>query len=190
MKFFYPLKEDPENDPILEQLPRGYNDAAIIFYPFVQMPNEWSQRRKIYYYPTREEFFKYGKPLSWETIRRESGIKNIADMSKAVTAGLMGVEVVRSIYQRADLAQILNNSLGDNIYYPLEGQMSLFIMDDILKVLASNGAKMMKYTTLYNEKGTYEIKDITLKEKLHLCSGPITIADKENWQSQACKGLG
>ena len=175
MEFFYPIGEDPENDPLLNELPKGYKFAAKIFYPFVKMPNDWNLEDDNY--PTNEDLLRFGKPLTWEEIRKDSGLNNIAEMSIAVTAAIFG-GIGRKIYQRPDLAEKLDESLAKNIFYPMVDEISVHLIHPILSVLASKGAKSIKYATLYGEKGTHKIKDLNLDTIHLLCADIITISDE------------
>ncbi|MFS0861959.1 DUF2711 family protein [Fredinandcohnia sp. 179-A 10B2 NHS] len=65
------------------------------------------------------------------------------------------------------------------MFYPLEDQISVLIIHDILSILASNGAKSIKYATLFGEQGTYNINEITPENITSLCSGLITITDEK-----------
>ena len=175
MEFFYPIGEDPENDPLLTELPKEYNFAAKIFYPFVEMPTDWKTEDDNY--PTSEDLLRFGKPLSWEEIRKDSGLNNISEMSIAVTAAIFGA-IGRKIYQRPDLAEKLDESLAENILYPMMDGISVFLIHHILSVLASKGAKSIKYATLYGEQGTHKIKDLNLETINLLCDNIITISDE------------
>ena len=178
MEFFYPIGEDPENDPLLNELPKGYKFAAKIFYPFVKMLNDWKYEDDNY--PTNEDLLRFGKPLSWEEIRKDSGLINISEMSIAVTAAAVLADGYfgRKIYQRPDLAKKLDESLTENILYPMMDKISVFLIHRILSVLASKGAKSIKYATLYGEQGTHEIKDLKLETINLLCDNIITISDE------------
>ncbi|KMY44333.1 hypothetical protein AC622_08790 [Bacillus sp. FJAT-27916] len=177
MEFFYPIGENPENDPFLNGLPNGYKFAACIFYPFVKMQNDWKSEDDTY--PTNEDLLRFGKLLSWEEIRKDSGLNNISEMSIAVTAAAVLADGYfgRKIYQRPDLAKKLDESLTENILYPMMDQISVFLIHRILSVLASKGAKSIKYATLYGEQGTHEIKDLNLETINLLCDDIITISD-------------
>lgn len=178
MEFFYPIGEDPENDLLLNELPKGYKFAAKIFYPFVEMPNDWNFENDEY--PTNEDLLRFGKPLSWEEIRKDSGLDNISEMSIAVTAAAVLADGYfgRKIYQRPDLAKKLNERVTENILYPMVDKISVFLIHPILSVLSSKGAKSIKYATLYGEKGTHEIADLNVETINLLCDSIITISDE------------
>ena len=178
MEFFYPIGEDPENAPLLSELPKGYKFAAKIFYPFVKMPNDWKSEDDTY--PTNEDLLRFGKALSWEELRKDSGLNTISEMSIAVTSAAVLADGYfgRKIYQRPDLAKKLDESLTENILYPMMDGVSVFIIHHILSVLASKGAKSIKYATLYGEQGTHEIKDLTLENINLICADIITISDE------------
>ena len=175
---FYRIKGDPENYPFLNELPKGYKFAASIFYPFVEMPNDW--KLEDYTYPTNEDLLRFGKPLSWAELMKDSGLNNIADMSIAVTAASVFADGYfgGKTYQRPELAKKLNESITGNILYPMMDGISVFLIHHILSVLASKGAKSIKYATLYGEQGTHKIKDLKLETINLLCDNIITISDE------------
>ena len=76
------------------------------------------------------------------------------------------------------MAKKLNESLTENILYPMMDQISVFLIHRILSVLASKGAKSIKYATLYGEQGTHEIKDLNLETINLFCDDIITISDE------------
>ena len=88
---------------------------------------------------------------------------------------LGGGEFCREIYQRPDLAKKLDESLYENILYPMVDEISALLIHHILSILASKGAKSIKYSTLYGEQGTHKIIDIKLETINLLCTDIITI---------------
>ncbi|MFS0861958.1 DUF2711 family protein [Fredinandcohnia sp. 179-A 10B2 NHS] len=91
MEFFYPIGRDPENDSLLEQLPKGYKFAAKIFNPFIKMSNGWkSDNTDTQDYPSTKDILNYGEPVSWEEIQKKSGLYDISEMSIALTAAITG----------------------------------------------------------------------------------------------------
>ncbi len=185
MKFFYPffapLIGDEEKDSLLATLPKGYTSAAKIFYPFVKMPKDWKPRKSAIphrYYPVKEDILKFGTILTWEEIRRKSGLKSIAEMSIAVTAAITGGEICRDVYCRPELANAIDQVLGEHVYFPLEDELPILLMDDILKVLRSKGAETLQYVNLYGEEGSFSIKNFRLDEMIKLCSEPILLTDE------------
>ncbi|RIW30407.1 DUF2711 family protein [Bacillus salacetis] len=180
MKFFYPLGDDSEKDPLLNELPDQYKFAASLFFPFVKMPDGWKSEESYghhAYYPIREDIFKYGKPIVWEDLRKKCGFSSMAEMSIAATALLTGC-MGRELYRRPDLMNRLENVLEEDVYTPFEDSISILLIDALIKVLVSKGAKRLRYHTLYDEQGICEIEEIDLEAKLTLCSDPITITDE------------
>jgi hypothetical protein len=180
IKFFYPLGEDLEKDPLVIHLPKGYK-SAIIFYPFVRMPDEWETVSKKsesphMYYPCKEDIYDFGTPITWEEIRKRSGLKSIAEISIAINAGITA-GLGRKLYQRLDLDQKVNDSLYKNEFYPMEDKISVLLIKEIIKVLGSNGSKKVQYAKVTEETGSYYLKDITKENMFNLCTEPITLMD-------------
>ena len=191
MNYFYPLAEnkDPETDPLMDQLPEGYTFAAKIFYPYVRMPKfpEAEKAAQSPNYPSDEDILRYGEPVSWEEIRRLTGLADVSEVSIAIVPRLIGfLKHCRKIYQRPDLVEKLEESLPENILYPDEDRISVLLIQNILSVLSSNGATSIKYETLYGDKGTLEIKDIQLENIIYLSSQLITISDEYEEFSFTC----
>lgn len=182
MKFFYPIGEDIDNQPVLELLPEGYTFAANIFYPFVKMPKrlEPENNEILHQQYSNEDIFRIGEAVSWENIRKLSGLADISEVSLALTSYITGgiSDHGKRINQIPDLIKRWNEDLEINILPPDEDQLSVLLIRDILSVLTSNGAEKIKYATLYGEQGMHEIKDITPEIMLTLCTAPITITDE------------
>ncbi|MGD6968348.1 DUF2711 family protein [Rossellomorea vietnamensis] len=182
MEFFYPLGDHPEKDPLLSNLPTGYKFAANIFFPFIKMPADWKSDKSDsphQYYPIKEDILKYGKPVSWNSLRKKCGFDSLGETSKAVIASTFG-SGVREIYRRPDLAKRLERVLDKQTYYPMEDEISVLLIDDIVAILASKGAKHLNYLTIYGEKQTYTLTEIDTDIKISLSSssGPVTITDE------------
>ncbi len=146
------------------------------------MPYEWESKKSKtphHYYPLKEDIIKYGTPLSWDFLRKKCNFESISEMSKAVIACVFGFGV-REIYQRGDLAKRLESVLDKQIYYPMEDEFSVFLIEDIISILSSNGAKYLNYLTIQGEKETYLLTEINTDIKLRLfsSSGPATITNE------------
>ncbi|UOQ45764.1 DUF2711 domain-containing protein [Halobacillus salinarum] len=180
MKYFYPLGKNPEKDPVVEHLPKGFQSAAKIFYPFIRMPSGWQAEQSAIshrYYPVKKDILEYGTPITWEALRQKTGLKTIAQMSIAVTARLTD-GLGREIYQRPELADLVEEAMDANVYFPLEDEFPVLIMKDMLKVLGSNGARKIKFDKLAVEGGTYELHRIKTADLLELCTDQLTIVDE------------
>jgi hypothetical protein len=148
------------------------------------MPADWKPEHKKsaypnMYYPTKEDILKFGTPVTLEEIRRKCGLKSIAEVSKAVHTYYTG-SAGRSIYQCPDLVKRIDDSIDATIFYPIIDEFSCLIMNDILKVLGSKGATRMKYSTLFDDQGSFEIIDIQAKDIITFCGGPATTITDEN----------
>ncbi|WP_226676933.1 DUF2711 family protein [Mesobacillus jeotgali] len=181
IEFFYPIGKEPEKDPVIELLPKEYCSASIIFYPFIKMPDSWVSADA----PTNKEIYKSGSPISWREIQRRSNLNSISEVSKAVIAYLTG-GLARGIYQRLDLFNKINENIEPNLFFPNEDEYSMLLIDDMLKVLGSKGAKKVLYNKLIEGSGVFELNKLTTEQKLYLCSGPMIIMDEYRDFSFTC----
>ena len=120
--------------PILPQLPNGFKSAAILFHPFIQMPNGWgkSKRENPYQniYPSDEEVIGLSKPISWKEVISKSNLKSYKELSLALQTS---TGALRYKYKREDLANLFNSYLEitSDLYYPDSDCTSLFIIESI-----------------------------------------------------------
>ncbi|WP_421385307.1 DUF2711 family protein [Bacillus salacetis] len=181
-EFFYPLGDDMERESLMGNLPEGYTFAAKIFFPFIKMPDDWESDKSDsphQYFPIKEHILKYGTPISWESLKNKCGFKSLGETSKAVIASVFG-GYVRETYRRQDLAKRLERVLENQTYYPMEDQISIFLIDDIVTILSSNGAEYLHFLTIHGDKEIYPLDEISTDIKVRLCShdGPTAITDE------------
>lgn len=169
-----------DKSPIINQLPRSFKSAAILLHPFIQMPLGWEQnKRKNEYehiYPTDKEILLGGKPVSWETIIHQSGLKNPEEMAVALKTS---IGALRREYAREDLAEKLNSSIKSGLYYPNEDFPSVFLITDLIKVLSSKRATQLSYSDpLLDQSGVLKIKHINSLEICELSLNELMIMDE------------
>lgn len=128
--------------PILLQLPAPFIQAAIILNPFIQMPDEWINKKKTseneHIYPEIEESLKLGRPKPWKEVMADSGIQSYEELAVALKTS---ISAFKKEFAREDLAALLNDNLSYDLYYPREDKISEFILSDIFDVLGSKGAR-------------------------------------------------
>ncbi|MEW8970014.1 MAG: DUF2711 family protein [Mesobacillus sp.] len=173
LKFFYPIGKDPEKDPVIHLLPDGYKSAAVIFSPFFKMPDGWNSPDA----PSDEEVYKFADRVSWKEVQIRTRFDRIADVSIGVTAYVTGGCGI-NIYKRMDLFEKIQKAIDPDVFFPYEDQFSVLLIDDILKVLTSKGATRILYNKLIEGEGEFELKELTLDQKLFLCSGPMFLMDE------------
>lgn len=169
-----------DKSPIVKQIPRNFKSAAILLHPFIQMPLGWEQnKRKNEYehiYPTDEEILLSGKPVSWETMIHQSGLKNLEELAIALKTS---IGALRGKYAREDLAEKLNSSIKSDLYYPYEDYPTVFLITDLLNVLSSKGATQLSYSDpLLDKSGVLEIKNINPLEACELSLNELMITDE------------
>lgn len=170
-----------DKKPILKQLPRTFKSAALLLHPFVQMPSGWEEsiRENSYQhiYPSDEEILTIGKPVPWQKVMLDCGFASSEEVALALITSI-GAFIEK--YRREDLADRLNLHLRPDYFYPTEDHTSVFLMDRLLKVMGSNGAKELYFSDpISGDNGLLTINDTS---SLDLCdlSGHELIVTDEN----------
>lgn len=150
-----------DKSPILEQLPSNFKSAAILLHPFVQMPLGWehSVRKKSYehIYPSAEEIMQNGKSVSWEEMMSYSGLNSYTELAIAM---LTSINAFSEEYKRDDLAKKLHSNFKQDLYYPTEDYTSIFLLQNLLKLLGSKGAKNLYFSEpIFDTNESLQIND-------------------------------
>ncbi len=62
--------------PILQQAGPSFHSAALLFHPFVQMPNNWAENKRQHphehVYPTTHEQLTLGTPIRWQDMLKKT----------------------------------------------------------------------------------------------------------------------
>lgn len=171
------LKTD---SPILSQLPNNFKSAAILLHPFVQMPLGWEiakrERPFQHIYPSDQDTLDSGIPISWVEVMNNSGLDSLKELGIALADPALNKK-----YARPDLAEKLHlYSRGTSDFYsPMEDRISIFLIDDILDILKSQGAKFLNYIDpLEDRSGTLKITDINPIEVSDLALAEIMLCDE------------
>jgi hypothetical protein len=171
-----------DKSPILNQLPNNFKEAAILPHSFVQMPTGWKQTKQIdskeNYYPTDEEILNQGNRVLWKTVINESGLESFEELELALKTSIYAL---KKKFERIDLANKLNANLKSKCYYTTEEQISLFLIEDLLKILGPKGAEKIYFSeTIFDQSGVLKIKDITPLDICKLSNGELIITTDEN----------
>lgn len=169
-----------DKSSIINQLPRKFKSAAILLHPFIQMPLGWEQNKRKnefeHIYPTDAEILLSGKPVSWETIVHQSGLRNIEELAIALKTS---IGALRKEYAREDLADKLNSSIKSDLYYPNEDFPTVFLVNDLLTVLSSKGAKSFSFSDPIQDKsGNVDFKNLDPSKVSELAQNEVIIADE------------
>ncbi|PWA11188.1 DUF2711 domain-containing protein [Pueribacillus theae] len=169
-----------DKSPILNQLPDNFKSAAILLHPFVQMPSGWEKKKRKnpyqHIYPSDEETFNLGKSVSWWEVMSCSGLKSYKELAVAL---LTSIGAFRKEYERKDLADKLNSSLKPTLFYPTEDSISVFMINSILKVLASKGASEFYFSDpIFDNSGLLNINETTPLEICALSSSELILTDE------------
>lgn len=169
-----------DKSPISNQLPTNFKSAALLLHPFIQMPLGWEknklQNEFEHIYPTDQEILQCGKPVSWETMRQQSGLNNLEEL---VIALKTSIGALNDNYARKDLAKKLNVCIKSDLYYPYEDFPSVFLITDLLNVLSSKGAKQLSYSDpLLDKSGIVHVNQLNPLEVCELALNELIITDE------------
>ncbi|TGB04958.1 DUF2711 family protein [Halobacillus salinus] len=181
MNYFFPLGNDTEREPLMENLPDTYNYAALIFFPFVRMPNGWRGKESALphiYYPMERDIIRNGRLLTWKEVGNLCGFTSVAETSKAIKACLTS-SMGREPYRRPDLQERLEEVLDETMFFPLEDRFPKHLFQELMTILQSSGANTFKYATVYEEEGQFTMEQLDEDTVDKLCSTPVMIADEE-----------
>lgn len=136
-----------EKSPILKQIPNNFKSAAILLHPFVQMPSGWgksrSKRKYELHYQIDEKLLNIGNPIKWKEIISYSDINSYKELAIALKSSIGSL---KTEYERIDLTNKLNSILNPDMCYPSEDSTSVFLLDSLLKILSSKGAKNLYFS--------------------------------------------
>jgi hypothetical protein len=169
-----------DKSSILEQLPNGFKAAAILLHPFVQMPLGWEESKRKnedeHIYPSNKEILNFGKPVSWEQVMKDSDLKTLEELAIALKTS---IGALRKEYAREDLADKLNLNFKQDLYYPTEDSTSVFLINDLLKVLSSNGANKFFFSDpIFDNSGLLKINNVTPLEICELTDKELILTDE------------
>ena len=165
--------------PILQQVPSDFQSAAILLHPFVQMPLGWEKlmRKRGYQhiYPSAEEAFNVGKSVSWWEIMSYSSLDSYKELAIALITSIGAFE---KEYERKDLANKLNSNLNSDLFYPTEDSTSVFLLDNLLKVIGSNGTNKLYFSDpIFDSNGLLNIDDTNPLDICNLSGKELIVAD-------------
>lgn len=162
-----------DDSPILSQIPNQFRSAAFLLHPFVHMPDGWEKRKRErpfqHIYPSDEEILNIGKPIPWNHISQQSGL----------TLHEVGIALNDHRDNRPDLTNQLLACFDTDLYFPMEDKLSVFLLNDISKVLGSNGADFVLYSEpIDGRKGRLKIEEIKPEEMSDLTPSVIMLMDE------------
>ncbi|SFA99555.1 MULTISPECIES: DUF2711 family protein [unclassified Bacillus (in: firmicutes)] len=169
-----------DKSPILKQLPSNFKSAAILLHPFVQMPSGWEETMRKnpcqHIYPSNEEIYNIGKPVSWREIMSYSGLESYKELAVAL---LTSIGAFKKGFEREDLADKLNLNLKSDLYYPTEDSTSVFLLDSLLKVICSKGACKLYFSNpIFDNSGLLNLNDTTPLDICNLSDNELIVTDE------------
>ncbi|WP_039075092.1 MULTISPECIES: DUF2711 family protein [Bacillus] len=170
-----------DESPILKQIPAEYTSAAILFSPFIQMPEGWEkEKRKNEYehiYPNDEEVREKGKAVSWKKVKSSCGFQTNAELALAL---MTSIGALRDECGREDLAEVLHGNINEGLFYPSEDHISNFHISSLVEVFRSNGANQFYYSEpIIENSGFLEITETNLQTVLDDAAAELMLTDKK-----------
>ncbi|MGY0434833.1 DUF2711 domain-containing protein [Bacillus rugosus] len=170
-----------DESPILKQIPVEYTSAAILFSPFIQMPEGWEKaKRKNDYehiYPNDEEIREKGKAVSWKKVMSSCGFQTHAELALAL---MTSIGALRDECAREDLAEVLHANINGDLYYPSEDHISNFHIPGLVKVFGANGSNRFYYSEpIVDNSGFLDITKANLQTILDEAAAELILTDKK-----------
>ncbi|MCY7787749.1 DUF2711 domain-containing protein [Bacillus inaquosorum] len=170
-----------DESPILKQIPVEYTSAAILFSPFIQMPEGWEKaKRKNDYehiFPNDEEIRDKGKAVSWKKVMSSCGFQTHAELALAL---MTSIGALRDECSRQDLAKLLHANIKEGLFYPSEDHISNFHIPGLVKVLGSNGSKRFYYSEpIVENSGFLDTTEANLQTILDEAAAELILTDKK-----------
>ncbi|MBF0695406.1 MAG: DUF2711 family protein [Flavobacterium sp.] len=104
-------------------------------------------------FPADEEVFHNGKRITWKDIVEKSGLKNEAELNKALRTS---IGALREVFIQPKLAQKLQDfTQSKQIYNPVEGSFDIISKKAIYETLKKHGKNMVFVIDEFYEKEKY-----------------------------------
>lgn len=132
-------------------------------------------------YPTDVEIYNKGKIIYWETIIKEAGLKDKAELNKALRTSIGSV---RQIFRKPELSSKLSEyTTSNNIWHPTEGAFDVFSRIGIyrtFKLFNKNEIILVdEFYENFNSINLNELTEYEFSEKINFRDFYIYSADKE-----------
>lgn len=149
--------------PILQQAGPSFHSAALLFHPFVQMPNNWAENKRQHphehVYPTTHEQLTLGTPIRWQEMLKKTGLVSYQQLAISL---LTSISALNEATANEQWAKQLNEALNEGFFYPLEDTISVFLFEQILTLFKQIGSTHIHYINpILNSNGTIELASAT-----------------------------
>lgn len=165
----------PPEGKIKDHFKTIFDEVFVALMPFFKMKNHHKD------FPADEEIFKTGKIMSWKTICDATGLKDYAELNKALRTS---TGALRPIFQQPELLEKLNRfTEGQSIWYPTAGSFDVFSKVAIYKTFKRFGNNKIVVTDEFYDK-TFnleigELTDFEFSKKIGFKDYYIYDADRE-----------
>ncbi|MGD7022402.1 DUF2711 family protein [Rossellomorea vietnamensis] len=179
-KYFFPSEPSPAADkPIKNFLPPGYTSAAIVFHPFVRMPLNWKPEKSHtphMLFPVKEDTLLFGTPVSWEAVRKETGMNSIKELAIGLYMWIGGIYHEKA---KPEIYKKLKDVIGISLFPPKEDQLSELVIQSFLEVIRCSGSRTVHFEKITDGSGSLVIDEMTTEDMLYLCEEPISLYDEK-----------
>lgn len=165
--------------PIIEQVPKEYEFVAILLNPFIRMPLDWIDVKKSTspecLYPTKDEILKLGEPVSWNEIVDICGFRSYQLVLLALKSSILSLN---GDHSRNDLADLLQNNLPEEIFYPDPDSISEFIIKNLYQNIFS---ETIDYENpIFGENIRIQLSKVSISELVEKYSHECILSDEMN----------
>ena len=149
--------------PILEQAGERFHSAALLFHPFVQMPNNWAKNKRQHpndhVYPTAQEHLTLGTPIRWQDMLKKTGLGSYQELAVSL---LTSISALNEATANEQWATQLNEALNEDLFYPTEDTISVFLFEQIIALFQQIGSTHIHYIDpIQSLNGTIELASAT-----------------------------
>ena len=149
--------------PILQQAGPLFRSAALLFHPFVQMPNNWATNKRQHalehVYPCTQEHLTLATPIRWQDMLKKTGLVSYEQLAVSL---LTSISSLNEATANERWATQLNTALNEDMFYPTEDTISVFLFEPIIELFQQIGSTHIHYIDpILSVKGTIEISSAT-----------------------------
>lgn len=171
-----------DKSPILQQVSSSFKSAAILLHPFVQMPTNWTENKKnspfAHVYPNVEEHLNLGRPVQWNGIMKLTGLCSYKEIAISL---MTSISSFTPAFANEEIAKRLNDGLNEDLYFPTEDSISIYLFKNIIQLYKSIGTSTIKYSDPINDvNGSLDISSVTPEFLDNIAMGECIFTDENN----------
>lgn len=149
--------------PILQQAGPSFRSAALLFHPFVQMPNNWAKNKRQHphehIYPSTQEHLTLGTQIRWQDMLKKTGLGSYQQLAVSL---LTSISALNEASANEQWATQLNEALNEDLFYPTEDTISVFLFEPIIALFQQIGSTHIHYSNpILGVNGAIELTSAT-----------------------------